>query len=146
MAISPESYGRGQPVYSNGSHAPTSGTVDPTGYIERGLNNPSDSRSGLAQAALSRLQGGSSATAPSPGVLPLGDIKALLITPTGQLIPQSSVEMPPEPPQQQTPDVSGMPSGPPQLSSPDGSPMSPLAQAALSRVLASGGSINNGGQ
>lgn len=73
MAISASSYSVGNRVYRGGSSAPTQGTVDPMGYIDRGLNNPSQSRSGLAQAALRRLgsrtRGGPAQTGPgaSPG-------------------------------------------------------------------------------
>lgn len=139
MAISPESYGRGQPVYSNGSHAPTSGTVDPSGYIDRSLNNPSDSRSGLAAAALDRLSGTNPTAPQSPGVLPLGDVTTLTITPTGQLVPNA-----PQP--QQLPESGSMQ---PALGVPQGqgstpqipTATSPLMQAALSRILATGRSL-----
>lgn len=57
MAISASSYSVGNRVYRGGSSAPTQGTVDPMGYIDRGLNNPSQKRSGLAEAALRRLGG-----------------------------------------------------------------------------------------
>jgi hypothetical protein len=56
-------YLTGNPVYRGASNAPTRGTVDPMGYINRSLASPvggdgmSDKRSGLAQAALMRLQG-----------------------------------------------------------------------------------------
>lgn len=50
-------YAAGNPVYNGGSPNPTSGTLDPSGYITRGLNTPSGSRSGLAAAALSRIRG-----------------------------------------------------------------------------------------
>lgn len=55
MAISAASYAVGNPVYRGGSFAPTMGTVDPMGYVERSLNQPSDARSGLAEAALRRM-------------------------------------------------------------------------------------------
>ncbi len=60
--MSIERYLAGNRVYRHGSSAPTRGTVDPSGYVERELRNrmlsqePSQSRSGLAQAALQRLQ------------------------------------------------------------------------------------------
>lgn len=58
MAISASSYSVGNRVYRGGSSAPTQGTVDPSGYIDRELNNvASQQRSGLAQAALRRLKG-----------------------------------------------------------------------------------------
>lgn len=51
----------GRTVYSNGSFAPTRGTVNPSGYIKRESekrgnvnNNTSQTRSGLAQQALNR--------------------------------------------------------------------------------------------
>lgn len=49
-------YSAGNKVYGSGRSNPTSGSVDPTGYIDRGFNdNSSDRRSGLAQAAFNRL-------------------------------------------------------------------------------------------
>lgn len=134
MAISQESYGRGQPVYSNGSHAPTTGTVDPSGYIDRSLNNPSDSRSGLAAAALDRLSGNGSMPQQSPGVLPLGDVTTLTITPTGQLIPNapqpSQAEVGSMQPALDSSALSGM--GAPNVPT----LVPPLMQAALSRLIA----------
>lgn len=52
-------YAAGRKVYGNGSYAPTRGQVDPRGYIARGLRqqNQSQSRSGLAAAALNSLRG-----------------------------------------------------------------------------------------
>lgn len=56
-------YLTGNPIYRGASNAPTRGTVDPMGYINRSLASPvggdgmSDKRSGLAAAALTRLQG-----------------------------------------------------------------------------------------
>ncbi len=60
-------YAAGQKIYNGGSSAATQGTVDPSGYIQRGMNNQfspqplgadgmSDQRSGLASAALDRLR------------------------------------------------------------------------------------------
>lgn len=46
-------YAAGQKIYGTGSYAPTVGTVDPSGYVDRGI---SQSRSGLAAAALNKLQ------------------------------------------------------------------------------------------
>lgn len=54
MAAPVTNYSVGNTIYGSGGSAATMGTVDPTGYIDRSLN--SQSRSGLAQAALSRLQ------------------------------------------------------------------------------------------
>lgn len=62
--MSIERYLTGNRVYRGGSSAPTMGTVDPQGYVERELRKrmllqePSQTRSGLAQAALQRIQGG----------------------------------------------------------------------------------------
>lgn len=54
---------RGAPIYRGASNAPTRGTVDPMGYVNRslgmspvGADGLSDKRSGLAQAALNRLR------------------------------------------------------------------------------------------
>ena len=55
-------YSVGNRVYKGASSAPTRGTVDPMGYVERSLNNPSQSRSGLAQAALRRMKPGGAVT------------------------------------------------------------------------------------
>lgn len=141
MAISDTSYGRGDTVYSNGSHAPTQGQVDPTGYVERSLNKPSNSRSGLASAALDRLNNNDQqAQMPTPGVLPLGDIKFLTITPTGQLVPSTTDSTAPPPmlpnqPTQIPPQLDSMQPGSSNGPPPSGS----LAQAALSRIMANGG-------
>lgn len=62
MAISESSYAVGNRIYRGASSAPTRGTVDPMGYIERSLM---DSRSGLAEAALRRLQPGAQQSSPS---------------------------------------------------------------------------------
>jgi hypothetical protein len=129
VAISEGSYARGNP---------TRGTVDPSGYVDRSLNNPSQKRSGLAQAALERLRSNGAnpmngVTPPSPGVTPIGDIKQLSISPTGQMIPFNGLE---------TPEVAPVPSPTtPSLDSMSNGATSghPLAVAALSRLLASGG-------
>lgn len=63
--MSTSSYSVGNRVYRGGSSAPTVGTVDPMGYIERELNKVADSRSGLAAAALRRQSTPSLATAAS---------------------------------------------------------------------------------
>ena len=56
-------YSAGNKTYGGGRPHPTSGPVDPAGYIERGANKQaSNRRSGLAAAATRRLQG--AATAP----------------------------------------------------------------------------------
>lgn len=52
-------YSVGNKVYGTGRPNPTSGPVDPTGYVERNMKKASsDRRSGLAAAAGRRLQGG----------------------------------------------------------------------------------------
>lgn len=74
--MSEASYLVGNRVYRGASNAPTRGTVDPMGYIERELNkgmstfplgaavkNNWQRRSGLAGAALNRLQGNSGGSA-----------------------------------------------------------------------------------
>lgn len=79
MTISPSSYAVGARVYRGGSSAPTRGTVDPMGYVDRSLNQPSDSRSGLAAAALRQLQG--MGGPPTPGAPPAtGDTPSLDMT------------------------------------------------------------------
>lgn len=66
-------YAAGNPVYNGGSPNPTSGTLDPSGYVQRGLNTPSNSRSGLAAAALARIRGITpDPNAPGGGGAPLG--------------------------------------------------------------------------
>lgn len=48
-------YAAGRKTYGGGRSNPTSGTVDPTGYIDRSANNmASQRRSGLASSAISR--------------------------------------------------------------------------------------------
>lgn len=89
MAISPSSYAVGNRVYGGGSSAPTMGTVDPVGYVDRSLNAPSDSRSGLASAALRRLGGGAGNEQQSPSVPtgPLPDLNSLIDPTGGGLLP-----------------------------------------------------------
>lgn len=69
--MSVQDYSVGRRVYNGASNAPTRGTVDPSGYIDRELNKPSQSRSGLAAAALRRVNGGQAPaqaqTPPPPG-------------------------------------------------------------------------------
>lgn len=102
----------GNRVYRGASNAPTRGQVDPMGYIERGLRGSpvgadgmSDSRSGLAQAAMQRLGagGGPSMSQPSapqqlpPQPQPLfnrPDV-GFTVSATGRLLPST-----PEPLQQ----------------------------------------------
>lgn len=130
-------YLAGNPVYNGGSSMPTAGTVDPMGYIGRGINQQSQKRSGIAAAALSKLQQDPSTVAPTA---PLGRTIDFTISPTGQLIPaQTPAPVAPMglPQAEPTglggttgagPDVSGLP---PQM-------VSMLAQAAKARI--------NGGQ
>lgn len=102
----------GSPIYRGASNAPTRGTVDPMGYINRGLgmspvggDGLSDKRSGLAHAALNRLRGvtGISAQQPSgmrnelPVTLPNRSINTEpspvfghIVTATGQLMPMTA--------------------------------------------------------
>lgn len=54
MAISASSYAVGNRLYKGATSAPTRGRVDPTGYIDRELNNVA-SRSGIAASALRRM-------------------------------------------------------------------------------------------
>ena len=52
-------YAAGATIYNGGSSTATSGTVDPMGYVERNLRMtaaPSQTRSGLAKAALTRVK------------------------------------------------------------------------------------------
>lgn len=70
MAGPVANYSAGNAVYNGGSPQATQGTVDPTGYIDRSLNNPSQSRSGLAQAAIQRLQAPTGALGPGPQEAP----------------------------------------------------------------------------
>lgn len=76
MAISRASYSTGNRVYNGGSSQPNLGTVDPMGYIDRSLNQPSQTRSGIAAAALRRLSGtstpGSESGAPAPKINTIG--------------------------------------------------------------------------
>lgn len=48
-----QAYSAGNKVYGSGRSNPTNGTVDPAGYVKR----ESDKRSGLAAAAMRRLEG-----------------------------------------------------------------------------------------
>jgi len=51
-------YSAGNKIYGGGRPHPTSGPVDPTGYVNRAANkSASNRRSGLAAAASRRLQG-----------------------------------------------------------------------------------------
>lgn len=72
MAGAITNYAAGNNIYGGGSPQATSGVVDPSGYIDRSLNAPSVSRSGLAQAAISRLQSPGAGASASYGGTPLG--------------------------------------------------------------------------
>lgn len=51
-------YSAGNKVYGSGRSNPTSGPVDPSGYVERSMKqDASNRRSGLASAATRRLKG-----------------------------------------------------------------------------------------
>jgi hypothetical protein len=139
-------YAAGPTVYSNGMHNPTDGTVDPTGYIDRELNKmPSQTRSGLASAALQRVRGNSNSSdlnsdpnsdyidpyAGTPATLrPLASVGDFYIDEIGQLNP-----LPPPPPPQPMgmPDSMGMQPQPSPI--PLGSGPNPaILQAAAARV------------
>lgn len=87
----------GNRIYRGASNAPTRGTVDPMGYIDRSLASPvggdgmSDKRSGLAQAAMARLQGGGQQNQPPPlhpEATPNAPVSlGFTVSRTGQLIP-----------------------------------------------------------
>lgn len=93
-------YAAGNKRYGGGRSNPTSGTVDPSGYVDRDNSNK---RSGLAAAAGRRLQGnsqpqmqqGTSATEPYvPGSpITLADGRRLAPSVTGQYkwLPQPPV-------------------------------------------------------
>lgn len=85
-------YAAGRKVYGGGRSNPTSGTVDPTGYIERSANNmASDRRSGLAQSAIQRRIGRRRG-GPTTGVDPLAEINSSTgyTGPTEYMQPQST--------------------------------------------------------
>lgn len=103
-------YAAGSTVYGNGTTHPTDGTVDPSGYIDRELSKvmqPSQTRSGLASAALQRINGGQQgpssngssissysdpgATASSGALAEVGDFE---INTIGQLIPVTQGQVP----------------------------------------------------
>lgn len=102
--MDPSAYQVGTRVYRGASNAPTRGTVDPMGYINRGLGTQaspvgmdglSDKRSGLAQAALQRLGGGGMSSPSSPPVVPPsppayeGPQTGFIVSATGKLIPKN---------------------------------------------------------
>ena len=92
-----QNYSAGNKIYGAGRSNPTSGTVDPTGYVDRSFNNSaSQRRSGLAQAAISRRLGISGGGAPIGGALPtvqnIDQRQALIqqnfrVSPEGHYIP-----------------------------------------------------------
>ncbi len=58
-------YSAGNKIYGSGRPNPTSGPVDPTGYVERTMKKESSNRrSGLAAAAGRRLAGGAGLSDP----------------------------------------------------------------------------------
>lgn len=60
-------YSAGNKVYGSGRPNPTSGPVDPAGYVERSVNGEATNRrSGLAAAALRRLGSGSGSKLQAP--------------------------------------------------------------------------------
>jgi len=92
-------YSAGNKVYGGGRPHPTSGPVDPAGYMDRAANKKgSDRRSGLAAAASRRLQGnnpnaqqGPQMGPPQPQMQPnaaapilLPDGRKVITSPTGQ--------------------------------------------------------------
>lgn len=85
-------YSAGNKVYGMGRPHPTSGPVDPTGYVERSRNKEaSNRRSGLAAAATRRLQGTNPTMAQAPVPTPVGGGRAT----TGQQVsPQPSYAAP----------------------------------------------------
>lgn len=83
-------YLAGSRVYNGGTNNPTSGTNDPTGYIQRGINQlASQRRSGLAATALRQLRPG---IIPNPGIQPAAQLPStpqqhtVTTSPTGRLI------------------------------------------------------------
>jgi len=93
-------YLTGNRIYRGASNAPTRGTVDPMGYIDRSLasavggDGQSDQRSGLAQAAMQRIQGMNSQPQlpqpqpPHPEVVPYADAPiGFQVDRVGRLIP-----------------------------------------------------------
>lgn len=92
-----QDYSVGRRVYNGASNAPTRGTVDPSGYIDRELNKPSQSRSGLAAAALRRVNGGQppaqAQTPPPAGGMQAGPTQP----PVGDPIMQQPMQGPPSP-------------------------------------------------
>lgn len=89
MAVSPirkwTAYAAGKKVYRSGSSAPTQGTVNPTGYVERSLA-ASTSRSGLASAALRRIQ------ALKPAATPTAAVKDVRVPTSKTWYPSASVK------------------------------------------------------
>lgn len=99
-----QAYSTGNKVYGGGRPHPTSGPVDPAGYMDRKNNkNASNRRSGLAAAAGRRLQGTNpaaqmqeqdgpqmsgpvSAQPNSVAPIVLSDGRKVITTPTGQYV------------------------------------------------------------
>lgn len=80
MAISASSYAVGNRLYKGATSAPTRGRVDPTGYIDRELNNVA-SRSGIAASALRRMGSPAQSSQPQPSS---GPTQAAPTSMTGQ--------------------------------------------------------------
>ena len=69
MATAPDTfnpYAAGNKVYNGGSSAATSGPVDPTGYIDRELNNNPSYSPGVAAGALSTVKANASGQTEQP--------------------------------------------------------------------------------
>lgn len=100
-----QAYSAGNKVYGSGRSNPTSGPVDPAGYVERSNNKKaSNRRSGLAAAAGRRLESALPSQLMQPGGPPsvggapvvaqpsthapivLTDGRKIITTPTGQYV------------------------------------------------------------
>lgn len=80
------SYLTGNRVYNGGTNNPTSGTLNPSGYISRELRKKQSSRrSGLAATAL-RMQQKTPTTKSTPVVPPTPKNPTVTATPTGRLV------------------------------------------------------------
>lgn len=140
-----DSYARGDTIYGNGSHAPTSGTVDPTGYVTREMNKqtapggPSQKRSGLASAAMDRISGYEDNGTQMPPTGAIAQLPSFTINDIGQLIPVNpALDPTPSMPGMGDPSqLGGLPPGAPGAT-PTGMPpgISPnmLAQAAQQKL------------
>ncbi len=94
-------YAAGQKVYNGGSSAATSGAVDPTGYIDRSLNNPGYNKPSytpqVAQAALNNLRDNNAAPV-GMGTQSVLQAPVLRSSPTGGLTynPPSGLTLDPD--------------------------------------------------